>query len=53
MQNLPETEKADLNKTFGPIFVENPIDGYTLIAQAQEKGELLVHKFRTKKPLAI
>lgn len=45
LRELADDEKHQLNTTFGPMFVQNAIDGYSLIAQAQEDGELLVHKF--------
>ena len=45
LATLTADKKNELNHIFGPSFVQNAIDGYTLIAQAQEQRELLVYKF--------
>lgn len=49
LQSLSKSKKEQLNTTFGISFVQNAIDGYALIAQAQEQQELQVHKFLARK----
>jgi ubiquinone/menaquinone biosynthesis C-methylase UbiE len=49
LSQLPATKTAELRATFGPSFIQNAIEGYSLIAQAQEDRELLVYKFMANK----
>lgn len=51
LQSLSKSKKEQLNTTFGISFVQNAIDGYALIAQAQEQQELQVHKFLARKQI--